>query len=152
MNTFVRKLALFLAALSAADALKRTAIKTPNAPGAIGPYSQGILITLASGERMIHAAGQIGLDPKTGALAPGGIVKEGQQAMDNVEAIIQSVPGASMGDVYECAVLMANLTEYAAFNVVYAKYFSDEPPARAAYQVAQLPKGARVEVKCSAAL
>merc|ERR1740130_276061 len=146
------KLTLLLAVLSLTAAVQRSAIKTPNAPGAIGPYSQGILLTLKSGERMIHAAGQIGLDPSTGALAPGGIEAEGHQAMNNVQAIITSVPGALMSDVYECTVLMANLTEYAAFNVVYAKYFGDEPPARAAYQVAQLPKEARVEVKCSAGL
>ena len=71
--------------------------------------------------------------------------------MNNVQAIIQSVPGFSMADIYECSVLMANLTEYGVFNGVYAKYFSSEAPARAAYQVAALPKDARVEVKCSAA-
>ena len=72
--------------------------------------------------------------------------------MSNVQAIIQSVAGATMAHVYECTVLMANLTEYAAFNTIYAKYFTSEPPARAAFQVAALPKDARVEVKCSAAL
>ena len=107
------KLTLLLAAVSASFALNRSVIATPNAPGAIGPYAQGQLLTLASGERMIHAAGQIGLDPSTGALAPGGITGEAPQAMNNVQAIIESVPGASMADVYECTVLMANLTEYA---------------------------------------
>ena len=71
--------------------------------------------------------------------------------MNNVQAIIQSVSGASMTDVYECTVLMANLTEYSTFNAVYAKYFGSEPPARAAVEVARLPLDARVEVKCSAA-
>merc|ERR1712195_124200 len=110
----VLKLTLLLTTLSAAAALKRTVISTPNAPGAIE--------------------------------------NESRQAMQNVRAIIRSVPGASMKDVYECTVLMANLTEYAAFNLIYATYFSAPYPARAAYQVAQLPKGARVEVKCSAGL
>merc|ERR1712195_225952 len=152
MSRTMLKLTLLLAAVSASFALNRSVIATPNAPGAIVPYAQGQLLTLASGERMIHAAGQIGLDPSTGALAPGGITGQAPQAMNNVQAIIESVPGASMADVYECTVLMANLTEYAAFNLVYAKYFQPPYPARAAYQVAQLPKEARVEVKCSAGL
>lgn len=101
---------------------------------------------------MIHAAGQIGLVPSTGKLATGGIVGEGQQAMSNVQAIIQSVPGASMDDITDCTVLMASLSEYATFNTIYAKYFGSLPPARAAYQVAALPKDARVEIKCSATL
>merc|ERR1712166_1139215 len=105
MSRTMLKLTLLLAAVSASFALNRSVIATPNAPGAIGPYAQGQLLTLASGERMIHAAGQIGLDPSTGALAPGGITGEAPQAMNNVQAIIESVPGASMADVYECTVL-----------------------------------------------
>ena len=102
---------------------------------------------------MIHAAGQIGLEPATGELAPGGIKGEGVQAMNNVQAIIMAVPGASMSNIFECTVLMANFSEYATFNDIYATYFpKDDPPARAAYQVAKLPKDALVEVKCSAAL
>ena len=70
--------ALFVAGLS------RSIIKTPNAPGAIGPYSQGVVLELASGERLISAAGQIGLDPASGRIVPGGIVNEAHQAMNNV--------------------------------------------------------------------
>eukprot|EP00325_Prymnesiales_sp_UTEX-LB-985_P032720 CAMPEP_0174731816 /NCGR_PEP_ID=MMETSP1094-20130205/58222_1 /TAXON_ID=156173 /ORGANISM="Chrysochromulina brevifilum, Strain UTEX LB 985" /LENGTH=149 /DNA_ID=CAMNT_0015934237 /DNA_START=82 /DNA_END=531 /DNA_ORIENTATION=- len=132
-------------------ALKRTVVVTPNAPAAIGPYSQAVLTTFASGERLVSAAGQIGLDPNTGKLVPGGIIYESQQAMNNVQAIVQAVPGFSMNDVNECTCFMANLTEYSDFNAVYAKYFDSEPPARAAVEVAKLPLGARVEVKCSAA-
>ena len=130
----------------------RTVIATPFAPKAIGPYSQGILITLLSGERIIHAAGQIGIDPRTGKLVSGGISVEAVQVMHNVEAVIMAVPGATLHDITDCTVLMANLTEYAEFNSIYAHFFdSEEAPARAAVEVAKLPLDARVEVKCSAA-
>ena len=119
------------------------------APGAIGPYSQAIKVEFNSGEIEIHAAGQIGLDPKTGKLAPGGITNETARAMTNV-ANIMKAGGASMADVTECTVLLADLSEYAAFNVEYAKLFPIDPPARAAFQVVALPKGARAEVKCTA--
>ncbi len=143
---------LILLSFALATALKKTVIQTPNAPKAIGPYSQGIVLEMQSGERLISAAGQIGLDPQSGTLVPGGITNEAHQAMNNVEAIITAVPGAKMNDVHECFVLLANLTEYDAFNDVYRTYFSTDPPARAAYEVSRLPKDARVEVKCSAAL
>lgn len=153
-SRFARTRAICLLAAFAAPvavALKRTTIATPNAPAAIGPYSQAILTTLASGERLVSAAGQIGLDPSTGKLVPGGISNEARQAMNNIEAIVQAVPGITMNDVTECTVFMANLTEYALFNAVYARYFDSEPPARAAVEVARLPLDARCEVKCSAA-
>ena len=141
---------LLLLAAPLVTGITRAVIQTPNAPKAIGPYSQGILTTFASGERLVAAAGQIGIDPQTGTLSPGGITNEAHQAMNNVQAIVQSVPGVHMADVTECTVLMANLTEYAAFNDVYAAYFGSQPPARAAVEVARLPLDARVEVKCSA--
>ena len=138
-----RVTSLLLLAAPLAVGITRTVIQTPNAPKAIGPYSQGVLTTFASGERLVAAAGQIGIDPQTGALSPGGITNEAHQAMNNVQAIVQSVPGVHMTDVTECTVLMANLTEYGAFNDVYAKYFDNEPPARAAVEVARLPRCAR---------
>lgn len=152
MTVSLSLITIVIFSLAFAAALKKTAIQTPNAPKAIGPYSQGILLEMQSGERLISAAGQIGLDPQTGSLVPGGIAKEAKQAMNNVEAIITAVPGASMEDIHECFVLLSNLTDYDAFNDVYKTYFSTDPPARAAYEVSRLPKDARVEIKCSAAL
>ena len=141
---------LVLGCAVAAVAVNKTVIATKDAPAAIGPYSQGILITLASGERIMHGAGQIGIDPSTGKLAPGGIKIEGKQAMENVKAIMRAA-GAIMADITECTCLLADLSEYSDFNGVYATYFDDAPPARAAVQVSALPLGARVEVKCAAA-
>ena len=146
----MRVLSLFALALGITDAAKRSVISTPDAPAAIGPYSQAIAIDYTGG-RHIHAAGQIGLDPATGELVPGGIANESQRAMTNVQNIMKK-GGASMDNVTECTVLLADLGEYAAFNDVYAKFFKDEPPARAAFQVVALPKGARTEVKCAASI
>eukprot|EP01060_Flectonema_neradi_P010653 TRINITY_DN1773_c0_g2_i1.p1 TRINITY_DN1773_c0_g2~~TRINITY_DN1773_c0_g2_i1.p1 ORF type:complete len:403 (+),score=91.55 TRINITY_DN1773_c0_g2_i1:55-1263(+) len=126
----------------------RTVIATPDAPAAIGPYSQGIEIS-RDGWTTAFLAGQIGLDPKTGSLVPGGIKAEAKQAMDNIKAIATSA-NVTMNDIVSCDCLMADLTEYADFNTIYAEYFSTTPPTRAAVQVVALPKNARVEVKCTA--
>lgn len=129
--------------------LKRTTISTPKAPAAIGPYSQAIAIDSA-GIRQLYIAGQIGLSPPTGKIVPGGISNETRRVMTNIAAIVDAA-GGKMSDIVECNVLMADLNEYAAFNVEYAKVFdADNAPARAAYQVVALPKDARAEVKCSA--
>ena len=133
-----------------AAALNKTVISTPDAPAAIGPYSQAIMLTLASGESIVQGAGQVGIDPKTSALVPGGIKAEAKQAMENIKAIMAAA-GGTTADIVECTCLLADLTEYADFNSVYADYFDDAPPARAAVEVSALPLGARVEVKCSAA-
>ena len=98
---------------------------------------------------MIYVSGEIGIVPKTGKLVEGGIKPETQQLMTTIQNIL-SAAGASFDDVVECTCLMADLAEYDDFNSVYAKFFKDGPPARAAFQVVELPKGARAEVKCSA--
>ena len=141
---------IIAAAALASAKLTKTVISTPDAPGALGPYSQGIMMTNDNGEAVIYAAGQIGLDPKTGSLVEGGIETETKQLMENIKAIL-SAAGATMEDILECNCLMADLAEYDAFNKVYALYFDEEEaPARAAFQVVLLPKGARAEVKCTA--
>ena len=139
-----------LALLGAVSAVKRTVLSTTDAPSAIGPYSQGIMIEYTSGEGVIDAAGQVGIIPSTGELAAGGITPETKQLMENIKAILKA-GGAKMSDVTECSCLLADLNDYAAFNKVYEQYFdAASAPARAAFQVVKLPKGARAEVKCSA--
>ena len=86
-----------------ATSMKRSIISTPAAPGAIGPYSQGVVLTTKSGEVTIQAAGQIGLDPKTGNLVPGGITNQTQMAMQNIEAIMHA-GGAKMSEIVEVRV------------------------------------------------
>ena len=139
-----------LLGLATVGAVKRTVLATPDAPSAIGPYSQGIMIEYSSGEGEIKAAGQVGIIPSTGELAAGGITPETKQLMENIKAILKA-GGAKMSDITECSCLLADLNDYAAFNKVYETYFNaDSAPARAAFQVVKLPKGARAEVKCSA--
>ena len=146
------KLLILSLAIYCAWGFKRDIVSTPNAPAAIGPYSQAVKLTHKSGEVMVHAAGQIGMDPKTGELVAGGIVNQTHRALTNVEAIMTAA-GATMADVVECTVLMANIAEYTALNSVYATFFdADNAPARAAFQVSALPKGAATEIKCTAAI
>ena len=134
----------------AAEASYRKVIATSEAPGAIGPYSQGIAVEDRFGNGMIYAAGQIGIVPATGKLIEGGITPEATQVMANIKAILNA-GNANMDNIVECTVLMLDFDDYDAFNAVYGKSFNDlTAPARAAFQVVKLPLGARVEVKCSA--
>ena len=143
--------ALFVLLVTSTRSIKRSIVNTADAPAAIGPYSQGVVLTFKSGDVMVQAAGQIGLDPKTGELVPGGITNQTHQVMQNIKAIMTAA-GAKMSEIVECTVLMADISEYAALNEVYASYFeASNAPARAAFQVAALPKDARTEIKCSAA-
>jgi len=126
----------------------RTVISTPDAPPAIGPYSQGIVVSFSSGEGMVYVAGQIGMEPD-GTLVGGGVTNETVQLMSNIGAILAAA-GSSFEEVIECHCMLADLAEYSEFNAEYAKSFDEAPPVRAAYQVTALPKGARAEVKCTA--
>ena len=130
---------------SEAPSSERRVIATDAAPAAIGPYSQAVQVG-----RTLYLAGQIGLNPATGALVEGGIEAETRQAMDNLQAVLEAA-GFSMDDVVEAQVFLADLNEYGAMNEVYGSYFEEMPPARAAVQVARLPRDARVEIKLTAA-
>ena len=120
------------------------AISTSNAPAAIGPYSQGI----AAGNTA-YISGQLPIDPATGAFAGEDIVSQTRQALTNLKAILQA-NGMTMADVVKTTVLMADIGEFAAMNEVYAEFFSQPYPARAAYQVAALPKAAKIEIEAIA--
>jgi 2-iminobutanoate/2-iminopropanoate deaminase len=119
---------------------RREAISTPNAPAAIGPYSQAI----RSGDA-VYVAGQIGLDPATGKMAEGGIEAETRRALENVRAVLAAA-GLGLEDVVQTQVFLQDLDDFQAMNAVYAGFFPRDPPARATVQVARLPRGARVEI------
>ena len=114
-------------------------IATDKAPKAIGPYSQAIEI-----DNTLYLAGQIGLDPASGKLVDGGIEKQTDRVMKNLQAVLDAA-GYRFDNVVQTQVFVADLNDYKAMNDVYAKYFSDAPPARAAVQ-AVLPRGALVEI------
>ena len=121
----------------------KTLIDTPNAPAAIGPYSQAILV----GDTL-YTAGQIPTDPATGQFVPGGIAEQTIQVMKNLQAVLVEA-GLSMSDVVKTTVFLKDLADFAAMNAIYAQYLAPEgviPPARSTVQVAALPKGALVEI------
>lgn len=121
-------------------------ISTPNAPAAIGPYSQGIKCN-----GMLYASGQIPLDPTTGSLVEGGIEAQAHQAFQNVKNLVEAA-GTSMANVVKVTVFMADMNDFATVNGIYAQYFSEPYPARSAVAVKSLPKGALLEVEVVAAL
>ena len=120
------------------------AIKTDQAPAAIGPYSQAIM----SG-KMLFTAGQIPLDPATGTLISGDIEAQTERVMQNLQAILTEA-GSSFDRVVKTTCFLADLDHFQRFNAVYARYFGDTPPARSTIQAGRLPAGALVEVECIA--
>ncbi len=128
----------------AAEAV-RAVIATDGAPAAIGPYSQAIRV----GD-LLFLAGQIGLDPATGQLVEGGIEAETRRCLESIQAILEH-RGFSLADVVQAQVFLADLGDYGVMNEIYGSYFGEAPPARAAVQVARLPRDARVEIMMTAA-
>ena len=116
-------------------------IKTEQAPAAIGPYSQGI-----SAENIAFVSGQLPIDPATGEFAGNDIAS---QTLKNVQAILAE-NGMTMADVTKTTVLLADIAEFAEMNQVYAEFFAEPFPARAAFEVAALPKNAKVEIEAIA--
>lgn len=119
-------------------------IQTQNAPAAIGPYSQAIQ---AGGT--IYVSGQLPINPATGEFAGADIRAQARQSLENIKAILAAA-GADMAHVVKTTVLLQDMADFAAMNEVYAEYFSEPYPARAAFQVAKLPKGALVEIEAVA--
>ena len=125
-------------------AVERTRIKTPQAPAAIGPYSQALLV----GDTL-YCSGQISIDPKTGSLVDGGVEAETEQVLENLGAVLRAA-GLDFQHVVRCTVFLVDINDYATVNEIYARYFSAFPPAREAVQVSALPRGSRVEISCVA--
>jgi 2-iminobutanoate/2-iminopropanoate deaminase len=114
------------------------------APKAIGPYSMGIRIGY-----LIFTAGQVGLDPETGELVPGGVEAETRQALANLQNILISA-GSSLDRVVKTTVFLRDMSDFSRMNAIYAEFFLEKYPARSTVQVAALPKGAAVEIEAVA--
>jgi reactive intermediate/imine deaminase len=121
-------------------------ISTPNAPAAIGVYSQAV-----RAGNTVWVSGQIPLDPKTKELVGGGIEEQIHQVFRNIEAIVKAA-GAGLDDVVKATVFLTDLAHFALVNKIMAEYFREPYPARAAVGVSALPRGAQVEVECIVAL
>lgn len=119
-------------------------IHTPNAPAAIGPYSQAV-----QAGNMLFVSGQIPIDPATSCFAGEDIVTQSRQSLTNVKNILEAA-GYALTDVVKTTVLLADIADFAAMNAVYAEFFTENCPARACFAVKDLPKGALVEIEAIA--
>lgn len=121
--------------------MKRQIVATTVVPAAVGPYSQAVW----AGE-LLFCAGQIPLDPATGALVGGGIVEQTVRVLENIKGLLAS-QGLGLGNVVKTTVFLSDMNHFAAMNEVYARYFPTEPPARSTVQIARLPKDSVVEIE-----
>lgn len=119
-------------------------IHTENAPAAIGPYSQAV-----QAGNLLFVSGQLPIDPATGIFAGEDIASQTRQSLTNIRSILEKA-GYSCADVVKTTVLLANIEDFAAMNAVYAEFFTENCPARAAYAVKDIPKGALVEIEAIA--
>ncbi len=126
--------------------IEKKIIATKNAPGAIGPYSQGIV---AGGTNMMFVSGQIPLDPATGSVPGSDIAVQARQSLSNLKAVLEAA-GAGLENVVKTTVFLTDLSEFAAMNEIYAEFFPENPPARSAVQVARLPKDVKIEIEAIA--
>ena len=124
----------------------RQAISSPEAPKAIGPYSQAI-----RAGNLLFLSGQIPLDPASGNVVDGDVTAQTERVLRNIEAVL-SAAGASFANVVRTTVFLADMNEFAAMNAVYGKFMADPPPARSTVQVSRLPKDVRVEIDVIAVL
>ncbi len=136
---------LVFAVAAPAQSTKR-AVETNDAPKAIGPYSQAIV---ANG--FVFAAGQVGVDPRSGVLVEGGIVEQTEQALKNIGAVLKA-SGSSLDDAVKATVFLADMNDFAKMNEVYAKHFKTPFPARSTVQVARLPRDAKIEIEVIAVI
>ncbi|MCU0983725.1 MAG: RidA family protein [Acetobacteraceae bacterium] len=126
--------------LTAPAAAQNRVVSTPNAPAAIGPYSQAIMAG-----NTLYLAGQIAIDPATNQVKAGTIEEETKLVLDNLKAVVEAA-GMTMANIVSTTVFMADLNEFPRMNAVYATYFPANPPARATVQVARLPRDVKVEI------
>lgn len=126
--------------------MKKTIVATESAPAAVGPYSQAVT---AGG--LVFCSGQIPLDPNTGELVQGSIAGQTRRCMQNLAAVLEAA-GTSLAHIVQVRAFLVSIEDYAEFNEAYAEFVGEDPPARAAFAVSALPKGAGVEIECIAQL
>jgi 2-iminobutanoate/2-iminopropanoate deaminase len=124
--------------------MTRTQVSTTGAPAAIGSYSQAIAT-----EAYVFASGQIALDPATGQLIDGDVRDQTRRALDNLAAVLAAA-GSSLALVVKTTVFLTRMVDFVAMNDVYGEYFTQAPPARSTVAVAELPRGAQVEIEAVA--
>lgn len=120
--------------------MSKRIISTGEAPAAVGPYSQGVVL-----DGWIWTCGQVGLDPQTGKISGSDAASQADRALRNIEAILRAA-GSGFEQVVRATVYLANMDDFSAVNEVYARYFAKDYPARACVEVSRLPLGALVEI------
>ncbi|MGA8532047.1 MAG: RidA family protein [Acidobacteriaceae bacterium] len=129
--------------------LRKSAVSTPNAPAAIGPYSQAVRLA-----NLVYTSGQVALDPASGQIVPGGISEQTTRVLENLKAVLAAA-GSDLAHAVKTIVFLKDMNDFAAMNAVYAKYLAPEgavAPARSTVAVARLPKDALVEIEVIAAI
>jgi 2-iminobutanoate/2-iminopropanoate deaminase len=121
-------------------------ITSDDAPKAIGPYSQAV-----KAGSFVFCSGQIAMDPESGELVTGDIGIQTERVLQNLQAVLKAA-GADLGQVVKCTVFLADMDDFAAMNEVYGRFFTENPPARAAVEVSRLPRGVDVEIEAVAFL
>lgn len=122
----------------------KNVLSTPNAPAAIGPYSQGI-----QAGNMVFVSGQLPIVPETGKLLEGTVGEQTKQSLRNIENVLKEA-GCTMQDVVKTAIFLRDMNDFAEVNAAYATFFQENPPARSCVQVARLPKDADLEIEAIA--
>jgi len=126
--------------------MNKKVITSDKAPKAIGPYS----VAIQTGD-LVFTSGQLGLDPATGSLVPGGIEAETRQALTNLRHVLADA-GSGLERVVKTIVFLKDMADFAKMNAVYAEFFTENPPARSTIQAAALPKGGTIEIEAVAIL
>jgi 2-iminobutanoate/2-iminopropanoate deaminase len=126
---------------------EKTVVKTTDAPGSAGPYSQAII----AANNMVFTAGQLGLNPQTGKFVEGDIEEQTAQAIKNIQVVLAAA-GCTLDDVVKTTVFLKDMEHFARMNAVYVQFFTTNPPARSTVQVARLPLDGLVEIETIAVL
>lgn len=130
--------------------MQRNIVKTAEAPAAIGPYSQAVVVAVG-GQRMIFCSGQIALVPATGSMVEGDVEAQTRQVLANLGAVLAAA-GASFANVVKTTIYLQAMDDFATVNAVYGERFQHDPPARATVEAAKLPRGALVEIDAIAVI
>ena len=130
--------------------MQRNVVRTAEAPAAIGPYSQAVVVPVGS-QRMVFCSGQIALDPATGNLVEGGVEAQTRQVLANLAAVLAAA-NATFAHVVKTTIFLASMDDFTTVNAIYAEKFVHDPPARETVQAAKLPKGGLVEISAIAVI
>ena len=130
--------------------MQRNIVRTAEAPAAIGPYSQAVVVPVG-GQRMIYCSGQIALDPVTGAMVEGDVEAQTRQVLANLGAVLAAAD-ATFADIVKTTIFLKTMDDFGKVNAIYAERFVQDPPARATVAAAGLPRGALVEIDAIAVI